>query len=524
MIEDPIRSAFEHIDENASDEFRDALHARLLAELVGHVTTDDESNAVVSLTSSDAESSSGRWWPILLVAAAAVMLVVGALVLVTRDDSNEPQVPAAPPVDREVENGLIAFVGSSGESRADSDTEIYVVAPDGTGLRALTSTPGVSETALRWSPDGTRLAFLRNGDVDGELVVIDPSTGIETFSDDNPNPPISSVGPAGPEWSPDGRLIILGLDNAGTLAVDLETGAWTSNFGHGGWSPDGRWYLLGQDNALFLVPADLLGTTDLDDVSNLPGVRRLPVQPEVNSFGERVTPRVTWMPDSSAVAHSRYDGSIDVVRIADGQRRTLIEDGGRSIPSMFVPGTPSWSPDGSHMAISLPDGSIDVVTIADGQRRTLTDDGIAPSWSPDGSHIAYQRCLEQPDDLPADTVPADLAGVDPRRSGGARVWVAAADGTSARPVATSLAAPIWSPDGSMLIAVGDDGLFTVRPDGTGMTRLTRVMTPQNGDASCPGGSYSDPVWQPMPPSGETVAEVVSPDGVETTEASAITDE
>jgi Tol biopolymer transport system component len=522
MIEDPIRSAFEYIDEDASDEFRAALHARLLVDLAGHVTTeDDEVNAVVSLTSSDAEPTSGRfWWPVL-IAAAAVVLVVGALVLMTRDDTNEPLVPAAPPAGLAAEHGLIAFVGGTGES----DTEIYVVAPDGTGLRALTSTPDVSETALRWSPDGTHLAFLRNRNTeDPELVVIDPSTGVETFSADIPNPPVSSVDP--PLWSPDGRLIVLDLGNAGiSLAIDLETGTWTNMSGHPqeGWSPDGHWFLLGQDNSLFLVPADLLGTTDLDDVSTLPGVRRLLLQPDVNTFGDRVVPTVTWTPDSSAVVHRRHDGSIDVVTIADGQRRTLIEDGGQSIPSTFVPSPPSWSPDGSHMAISLPDGSIDVVTIADGRRRTLSEDGVAPSWSPDGSHIAYLRCLDQPDGLPADTVPTDFAGVDPRQPG-ASIWVAAADGTSARAVAASLEPPIWAPDGSLLIAVGDDGVFTVRPAGTDMTRLTRVMTPQNGDPGCPGGSFSDPVWQPMPPSGETVAEVVGPDGVETTEASATTDE
>jgi Tol biopolymer transport system component len=228
------------------------------------------------------------------------------------------------------------------------------------------------------------------------------------------------------------------------------------------------------------------------------------------------------MPDSSAVAHSLHDGSIDVVTIADGQRRTLIEDGGGSIPSTFVPGAPSWSPDGSHMAISLPDGSIDVVTIANGQRRTLSEDGVAPSWSPDGSDIAYLRCLDQPDDLPTDTVPGDLASVDPRQPG-ASVWVAAADGTGAQAVAASLEPPIWAPDGSLLIAVGDDGLFTVRPDGTGMTRLTRVMTPNNGDPSCPGGSYSDPVWQPMPPSGETVTDPEAANTALETTASATTE-
>jgi Tol biopolymer transport system component len=477
MIEDPIRSAFEHIDEDASDEFRDALHARLLADFVGDDTNDDdEGNAVVSLRSSDAESTSGRWWP-LLVAAAAVVLVVSALVLVTRDDASERQVPAGPPADPAAKYGLIAFSGAAGESRAESDTEIYVVAPDGTGLRALTSTPGVSEMAPRWSPDGTRLAFLRNGTRDGELVVIDPSTGDETFSADIPNPPASDVQP--PEWSPDGRLIVLNATNgASPLFVDLETRTWTGGGrggptgGFGGWSPDGRW-VLWLDDELLLVPADLLGTTDLDDVSNLPGVRPLLALPEGFSS-------VTWMPDSSAVV------------------------------------------------ISLPDRSIDVVTIADGQRRTLTEDGGAPLWSPDGSHVAYLRCLEQPDDFPADTVPADLAGVGPIQPG-ASVWVAAADGTSARPVATSLVAPSWSADGSLLIVVGDDGLFMVRPDGSGMTRLTRVMTPKkegafSGLTACTGAGFFAPVWQPVPPSAETVADaVITTDRVETTEAPVTTE-
>jgi dipeptidyl aminopeptidase/acylaminoacyl peptidase len=425
---------------------------------------------LVDPESTPSQPTGGRRWPVLM-AAAAVVLVVSALVLVTQDDARERQVPAAPPADLAAEHGLIAFVGTSAESRAESDTEIYVVAPDGTGLRALTSTPGVSETALRWSPDGTRLAFLRNRNtVDPELVVIDPATGVETFSADIPNPPMSTVDP--PQWSPDGRLIVLDLGNASpTLAVDVETEAWISeSLGEfRGWSPDGRWFVLQNegrwDDTLLLVPADLLGTTDLDDVSNLPGVRRLPVQLEG-------VPPVTWLPDSSAVA------------------------------------------------ISLDDGSTDVVTIADGQRRTLIEDGVAPSWSPDGRHIAYLRCLELPD--PVDTVPADLASVDPRQPG-ASVWVAAADGTSARAVATSLVPPIWSPDGSLLIAVGDDGLFTVRPDGTGMTRLTRIMTPKQGGPACPGGNSSfAPVWQPMPPSDETVAEAVITDRVETTEAAVTT--
>ena len=505
MIQDPIRSAFEHIDEEASDGFRDALHARLLAELVGHDTSgQDEPNDVVTHMSGDTQSTSGRRWLITVAAAAIVLMLLGALMFVTRDDASEPEVPAAPPGDPAAVSGLIAFSGGTGESRAGSDTEIYVVAPDGTGLRALTSTPGVPEVAPVWSPDGTRLAFLRNEREGGvELVVIDPATGEETFSVDLPIPPPSHV-TVPPKWSPDGRLIVVPvhapLDD---LAVDLETGSWTTFPGSSrGWSPsgtmspDGKWFLTPREgdvvpDRLFLVPADLIGTiSDFDDITQLPGVRRLV---ERDGFASRVT----WMPDSSAVA------------------------------------------------ISLNDGSTDIVTIADGQRRTLIEDGFASSWSPDGSHIAYLRCPDVPDpvDKPRDTVEADLAGVDPRQPG-ASVLVAAAGGTGARAVATSLVPPMWSPDGSLLI-VGDDGLFTVRPDGTGMTRLTRVMTPKKegayaGITACDGKFSGDgnpwlavagwfgPVLQPMSPSADVGTAAANTDATATvlvtTEASATTNE
>jgi hypothetical protein len=429
----------------------------------------------------------------VFVAFVSLLAVVGSSGGVRTDPAASGQTGAlaneadrdSAPGDPPAENGLIAFSGTSAESNAESDTEIYVVAPDGTGLRALTSTPGVSEMAPAWSPDGTRLAFLRNARTGGgELVVIDPATGGETFSAEIPNLFNGDVGP--PEWSPDGRLIVLNVANRLVpQVVDLETKTWTEIGAFFlGWSPDGRWVVLRttgasgawSDGQLLLVPADLLGTTDLDDVSNLPGVRPLPLQPGEGRLG------VTWMPDSSAVA------------------------------------------------ISFPDSSTDVVTIADGQRRTLIEDGIFPSWSPDASHIAYLRCL---DVHPGVEVPVDTSGDDSSQPGES-VWVAAADDvTGARAVATSLVPPIWSPGGSLLLAVGDDGLFTIRPDGTGMTRLTQGMIPEKEgakswkDPSCtgliPGEGFFRPAWQPMPRSAEAGAEVANTDATETTPSATTTE-
>ena len=54
-------------------------------------------------------------------------------------------------------NGRIAFA-----SERDGDFEIYSIEPDGTGLLQLT-TNAVDDDDPSWSPDGTRIAFVRTG-------------------------------------------------------------------------------------------------------------------------------------------------------------------------------------------------------------------------------------------------------------------------------------------------------------------------------------------------------------------------
>ena len=142
---------------------------------------------------------------------------------------------------------------------------------------------------------------------------------------------------------------------------------------------------------------------------------------------------------------------------------------------------PTWHPDGSSVAITMhrdqtidrsasaPDEtSIHVVSIADGRLRAVIRDGYSPAWSPHGTEIAYLR-------------------LGPR---GAEIWVVGADGSQAHFVANSLTPPAWSPDGSSLVGLAPDGLFTVRPDGTGYAVLIRSL------ALCPTSppSSAPPSW------------------------------
>jgi Tol biopolymer transport system component len=61
------------------------------------------------------------------------------------------------------------------------------------------------------------------------------------------------------------------------------------------------------------------------------------------------------------------------------------------------------------------------------------------------------------------------------------IWTIGADGTRARPLLRDAYAPSWSPDGSRLAFVsrrsGDEEIYLVRGDGTGIRRLTKLAGP-----------------------------------------------
>jgi WD40-like Beta Propeller Repeat len=389
----------------------------------------------------------------LVVGGLVAAGLVAVLALVVRN-GGENQTAAGVPA-----NGLIAFAGNPGDGSAQSD--IYVVAPDGTRLRALTSTPELAEFAPSWSPDGSRLAFVRTNlpaiphmrdcTPNCEFVVVDPTTGVETFSADVNDHGGRGWVPTGVAWSPDGRAIVVqslacgsgGCTGGGSVIADLDTGAFTTFRGYEVmWSPDGEWLALvkGTDDvpgpALLLVPAaDLIGAGDVVDIAELAGVRPLPGAGSVE-----------WMPDGSAMLVSDF--------LPD---RELIEHVGQG---------EAW---------------IDVVTVSDGRRRRLIEDGFDPIVSPDGSQIAYSH----------ERAPAGVT----------EIWVAAADGSDPRRVAVSSTPPAWSPDGSLLLASDADGWFTIRPDGTGRTQITPFMLPDANAGCCP--DYR-PSWQPLPP-GSTAA-------------------
>jgi Tol biopolymer transport system component len=151
---------------------------------------------------------------------------------------------------------------------------VWLVRPDGSGLRSLSSVPG---GAPAWSPDGKRIAFLGAGvDTEPDLYLVGADGRDEHKVTDDPQ------GESFPVWSPDGTKLafpkMLDSGNKGELEVlDLSDGQVTAlqgaNVTHDPpvWSPDGMHILAyvytRPDNPDHVSGYDTLGIFDVTNGS-----------------------------------------------------------------------------------------------------------------------------------------------------------------------------------------------------------------------------------------------------------------
>lgn len=288
-----------------------------------------------------------------------------------------------------------------------------------------------------------------------------PAQALATFPGENG--PIAFVSSRAPDGNAD--IYVMRADGSGQTRLTAEPGEDFNSV----WSPGGDRIAFCSDRAstdsiefhLYLMEAD--GSD----------VRRLGT-PQSNECGLAFAPggrRVVFSSDAAG------GPDLFVVNLDGSGLRRLTRGRASDV-------APDWSPGGRRIAF-VRDGDIWVMN-ADGTRKrkvagTPLSVSWNPSWSPDGRRLVF-------DDDRA------TGEIDPTPE----IWIVHADGTGLRRLTRNHHRdfqPVWSPDGRRVLFVSDrdglDHLFSIRPNGSGLRRLT------NTDATYAPGDYQ-PSWARLP--------------------------
>jgi serine/threonine-protein kinase len=440
-----------------------------------------------------------RW-----LAGAAALLVAGALAIFARDRfvaSERLVVRGTHVVTSEVGLFLDPALSPDGTLLAyaagpSSRMHIYVRSLDGGRAIALTDSMPGRQRWPRWSPDGSRIAFMSPGvgiaivpALGGAARVIVPDRGDRRQMRGSP------------AWSPDGKRLAY-ADGPRIRAREIDSGRDTviadlSSVGKFGgafqlsWSPNGKWIAaaVGQSRFAFggadlgsVAPSNLVvanvetgrvvplttdrldATTDLSPVwtsdsrhvlfvSTREGGRdvyELALSSSMEPLGPptRMTTglsafSISLSRDDRTLAYSTYQPVSNLWSIPISETEVTAASNSRELThSTDLIEEVSASPDGSSLVYtSTRSGSSDLYRMPSqgGSPVQLTADStneFSPVWSPDGKEIAFHAI----------------------RDGRFHVMTVSADGGDAMDVAeSSPRGEDWGPNGTTMVIAGDPG-------------------------------------------------------------------
>ena len=380
--------------------------------------------------------------------------------------------------------GRVVFVRGPGQADGGGSRDIYVMNADGSHPKFLAATNPSTGGLPVWSPDETKIAFVR--DLDVWVMGADGTDQVNLTA----NPAYDSY----PSWSPDGTKILFMSDRSGTQQgfIMNADGTGVTQVTHdpiqylsGRWSPDGT-----------RIAFAGVQSTNADIYTINPDGTAL-VQLTADS-GSQHNP--SWSPDGSRITFmSGRDGNAEIYGMnADGSGQTrltsdpanddkpvwggnkiamhsmsggslaiwIIDPDGTGLTRLTSPGgsdqMPSWSPDGTKIAFTRWVGTANDICVmnADGSGQTnLTNNAAADydaCWSPDGLKLAFVSARNDSRD---EIYRMDVDGSNVIRltnSAGGNIW------------------PDWSPDGAK-IAFGTGptvDIYVMDADGSNITRLT----------------------------------------------------
>ncbi len=238
-----------------------------------------------------------------------------------------------------------AFPGSNGAIAFTRNGHVWKIEPDGTQVKLA---KGEQPT---WSPDGSRIAYIRSGRRSYQIWTM--------AADGSDRTPILTdyTYYAAPSWSPDGsRLVYTGLGTSGPANHDLYTIRANAPFGdpvqitqtsdadeeHPGWSPDGTKIAFDQ-LACTANCGYRIGIVDPD------GAHYTLLTPE--TFDDETLP--DWSPDSATLSFtsnradpdSLFDYDVFSMAATGGTVTRITRGAGAARNS-----SPAWAPDGTRFA------------------------------------------------------------------------------------------------------------------------------------------------------------------------------